>query len=61
MLLRFDEQSVIALLDSTLGDAVIHGGGGGQGRGDASPREEGDLSSFGGIVFPSDEFQFWAR
>lgn len=55
-------QSVIALLDSTLGDAVIYSGGGGShGKGgDASSRQNGDLAAFGGIVFPTDEFQFWS-
>lgn len=53
------QQSVIALLDSTLGDAVINGGGDGEGD-NASSKRGGDLSAFGGIVFPSDEFQFWS-
>lgn len=58
-------QSVIALLDSTLGDAVIYGGGedighGNTDGGNAAPRQSGDLSCFGGIVYPSDEFQFWS-
>lgn len=54
---------MIALLDSTLGDAVIYGGGGGgggQGESDSTVPGDGNLFSFGGIVFPSDEFQFWA-
>ncbi|CAN0042899.1 unnamed protein product [Ascophyllum nodosum] len=53
-------QSAIALLDSTLGDAVIYGGGGQESQGlTSSSRQDGDLQAFGGIVFPSDEFQFW--
>lgn len=66
---------MIALLDSTLGDAVIYGGGGdvgidndqsgdrarnGDGVGIAGSRQNGDLSCCGGIVYPSDEFQFWS-
>lgn len=66
---------MIALLDSTLGDAVIYGGGGdddadnnqpgdrnrkGNSAGDRGPRQNGDLSCCGGIVYPSDEFQFWS-
>lgn len=61
---------MIALLDSTLGDAVIYGGGGDVGHdnndgsnmssGHAGPRQDGDLLCFGGIVYPSDEFQFWS-
>lgn len=58
-------QSVIALLDSTLGDAVIYSGGENVGHGDSDggkvlPRQSGDLSCFGGIVYPADEFQFWS-
>lgn len=61
---------MIALLDSTLGDAVIYGGGGDVGTdnndgsnrsgGHVGPRQDGDLLCFGGIVYPSDEFQFWS-
>ncbi|CAM9178225.1 unnamed protein product, partial [Hapterophycus canaliculatus] len=58
-------QSVIALLDSTLGDAVIYSGGedighGNSDGGSAASRQNGDLSCFGGIVYPSEELQFWS-